>query len=412
MPKRRFKVLIETKEYGTLYLRSSLTGGDLMHLSDLQESDIDPREFTAQAVSRFVYLPDIDLEEIRSWDDSLLVNVATTWANQKKGTEWPLQDDLPPFDAFKHGYVAYSNSVYRDMRETIAQAYAPVFKGVAETFGKQFADLNRQALKSIQSGVNLLAESVLGSFRENFAHIVQSFKLEVQVGKFFENLPDLSELLQQHEKIAKAATALDEGGYRFMRYQWSLNEIARFVGIDQIDPRVRNAAITNRLLSLTRSDEFAVEMEGCFHDSSVLQPRWGIIEQALIAHRNRSYALSIPTLLAQAEGIFTDALILKDMVVRVNGKLYAKDRHGKPKLGKDGKPVQLRGLGQKVQNSKFRNDDILRDLVEFFADSLVSERNDILHGNHLAYDKAKLSVQLILSVYFLAAELTEFESES
>jgi len=391
-----------------------------MYLSELQESDADPREFTAQAVSRFVYLPDLDLEEIRLWDDDLLTNVATAWANQKERHEWPLPDNLPPFNAFKNGYVAYSNSIYRDMREAIAQAYAPVFKGVAETVGKQFADavrqqladFNRQVFQSIQSSVNLLAESVLGSLRENLANIVQSFKLEVQVGRFFENLPDFSELLKQYEKIDKAATALDEGGYRFMRYQWSLNEIAQFVGIDQIDPRVRNAAITNRLLSLTRSDEFVVEMERCFYDSSVLQPRWSIIEQALIAHQSRSYALSIPTLLAQVEGIFTDALILKNMAVRMNGKLCAKDQHGKLKLGKDGKPVQSRGLGQKVQNSKFRNDDILRDLVEFFADSLVSERNNILHGNHLTYDKAKLSVQLVLSVYFLAAEFAEFESES
>src|SRR5690606_8578329 len=119
--------------------------------------------------------------------------------------------------------------------------------------------------------------------------------------------------------------------------------------------------------------------------------------------------VAIPTLLAQVEGMFTDALILKQLVVRVNGKLCARDSSGNPKLDKNGKPVQLHGLGQKVNNSDLRNEYLLEGLADFFTAYLVSERNEIMHGSSISYNRAKLSIQLVLNVYLLAAEFADFE---
>ena len=93
-------------------------------------------------------------------------------------------------------------------------------------------------------------------------------------------------------------------------------------------------------------------------------------------------------------------------------KACAKGPDGNVKFNKKGEPVQLHGLGQKVQSSRFREDEILYDLVGFFADRLVAERNDIMHGDNLDYGRAKLSVQLMLNIYVLAAEFAEFESEN
>lgn len=412
-------IVVETEQYGALYLRPSLVVRDSLYLSRLNETGVAPREFTVQAVSRLVYFPEIGVQEVRSWDDGLLARVASTWAATKPRSEWLLSEELPPFEAFRQGHTVYADTIGRQMADSLRDIYAPAFKQSLEALdawtdalNRQLADTNRLILASVRSGVGLVAEAALGSVLENLSSIVASVTLDIDVGRLFPSLPGLSDLWPRREGLQRAAGALDEGGYRFMRGQWLLSEIAQFVGIDQVTPRVRHAAITNRLLGLTRSDDFTARSNSYFSTSGVLRRRWRIVKQAYAAHRKREYALSIPALLAQVEGMFTDALILKNMAIRQDNKLYARDSDGNLKLGRKGKPVRLHGLGQKVQNSRFREDDILRDLVGFFTSTLIPERNDIMHGSTTDYGRAKLSVQLVLSTYLLAAEFAEFEDGS
>ncbi|MCX9077474.1 MAG: hypothetical protein OIN84_05795, partial [Candidatus Methanoperedens sp.] len=173
-----------------------------------------------------------------------------------------------------------------------------------------------------------------------------------------------------------------------------------------------NAIITGKLLNTTRQAEFAEILRECFETSAILRRRWKIIKQALVAHKNRNYVLSIPTLLAQVEGIFTDALVLKGIAVRVNGRLCEKDIKGKPKLDKNNNPIPIHDLKQKVLKSNLQNEKILQALGQFFTSYLVDERNAILHGSHLTYGTAKLSVQLLLNIYLMAIEFVIFESET
>src|SRR5690606_17109414 len=193
----------------------------------------------------------------------------------------------------------------------------------------------------------------------------------------------------------------DEGGYRFLLHYWTLADINEFVGIDRVDTKIRNAIVTRKLLHFTRQADFAEMLRECFETSTVLRRRWKIIEQALVAHKNRNYVLSIPTLLAQVEGIFTDALVLKGTAVRVNGRLCEKDTTGKPKLDKHNNPIPIHDLKQKVLKSNLQNEKILQALGQFYTSYLVDERNAILHGSHLTYGTAKLSVQLLLNIYLL-----------
>lgn len=271
----------------------------------------------------------------------------------------------------------------------------------------QFTALNRAVAQSLSTE---LAESVFQPLYSNLGQFADSIHLAIPTNTFFENLPDFSELAKRFEPFGRALDALDQDGYSFM-YHWSIADIAHFIGVDSVNSRVRKAVMTTKVLALVRKREFFEEMKGYFEQSTVLKRRWHIIEEALDSHHSRKYSTSIPTLLAQVEGVFTDALVLKGLVVRIKGKLYAKDGNGNPKLDKNGKRIQLHGLGQKVQNSDLRNEDILQGLAEFFVDYVVPERNDIMHGNHTAYDKAKLSVQLILNLYLLAAAFVDFEGK-
>lgn len=415
MPYRPALIEIETEEYGTILLRSSLITRSISEIGN--PNDWSPRELTVKLLSDMIYSPSLDIEEVRSWDDSLVEKIARTWLAEKSGEKWALPEGVPFFEAMQRGYEEYIEGFYHDIQATISKAYAPLFQSINEVIQPQLANFGlqiNQSIQTIQNSINLMSETVLGGVQANINSIVDSIRIEVpkiQFGGFFENLPDFSELAKGFEKYDKAADVLDEAGYQFLFHHWTLADIAQFVGVDQVDVRVRNAAVTNRLLGMMRSDEFVKTLEACFQSSSVLRRRWRIIQQALIAHNKKNYSLSIPTLLAQVEGMFTDALVLKGIVIKVNGKVCVKDSTGKPKLNKNSKPIELHGLGQKVQNSDLTAELLLQDLAQFFTSRLIRERNDIMHGHHITYDTAKRSAELILNVYVLAAEFAEFESE-
>ena len=420
VPQRKAEpIVVQTEKYGALYLSRALTFGLFSDLSRVQKSGTDAREFTVQTILRLLCLPEMTAEEIRAWPDELLIQVARAWVTGRGESDWPMPDDLPPFQAFQHGFAAYKQRIYRDMAESIGRISMPALDqslGRFESFNaaitQQAADMSRRLAETMRSSIAEMVEASLRPVRESLAKIASSLTLTIDVGRLIPSLPDLGEIARRHEKYVRAADILDESGYPFMRLQWSFDEIVPFVGIDQRSPRVRDAAITNRLLGMTRGADFRQRLEALFANSAVLQRRWRIVQEALDAHRKRQYALSVPALLAQVEGIFTDALILKDMAIRHDGKLCARGPDGSIKLNKNGGPVELHGLGQKVQNARFHEGEMLRDLVDFFADGLVTERNDIMHGTRVGYDKARLSVQLILNVYVLAAELADFEGRS
>lgn len=406
-------ILVETNQHGIVSLRPDLTFGHMRALLELEQSGTDPREFAVQAIVALVQEPELDAEDVREWNDDLLTEMVTTWAERKLGSEWPMSDDLPHLEAFQRGFQPYVRAFFLPIQQALAEAFpaaTETFEGLlqqASGLRQALASIG-EALQSLHSSLNALMESVIAPLQQNITAIAQSFTLDLQIGSLVESLPDLSEISRRYEGLVKAIEMLDRSGYRFMREQWMVSHVAPLTGIDQIDPRVRDAVITNRLLSLTRDSHFVDELQQLILESPVLSRRWEVIEQALVAHRNRRYVLSIPVLLAQVEGVFTDALILKNMAIRVGNKLCVRDQTGNVKLDRKGQPVMLHGLGQKVQNSRFHNDPGLQDVGNYLTDSLIPERNGILHGSHLAYGRARLSVQLVLAVYVLAAEIDAF----
>jgi hypothetical protein len=185
----------------------------------------------------------------------------------------------------------------------------------------------------------------------------------------------------------------------------------KFYKAAQVDPKVRHAAITNRVLALTRSAEFEEELRYGFEHSSLLRSRWEIVQLGLKSHCRREYLLSIPALLAQIEGILADMLVAESAVVRRKGKLYAADTNGKIRRGKKGKEIEIHGLGQLVQNSRLQNDELLKGVASYIADRLVPERQPILHGRNVKYGSPKRSTQLLLVLWILAVELLDLEDE-
>ena len=172
---------------------------------------------------------------------------------------------------------------------------------------------------------------------------------------------------------------------------------------------MQEAHVTNRVLLLTRSDGFGKQLRERLLASSVLRRRWPIVDEALRAHKQRNYVLSIPPLLAQVEGIIADALILKNLVKPKGKKLLARQADGSLKRGKDGDAVELRGIGSLVTHSDFQSDLALKDTASFLTTQLVGNRNAILHGRDTSYGRAKLSAQILLVLLVLVSEVDAFE---
>lgn len=377
---------------------------------------IAPRDFTAKFLAEMVQVPHVGMTDLLGVGDTALHQLAGSWITETNSAFQNLLGVVSAFDVIQQDYSSQFSKMFGGVASILSEAYAPAFPAIEMPFDSLMginagiAGIDSLLASNMQSSLGVMAESVLGSLGTNLNLLQDMFPAPLQTGIFFENLPDITELTWRFERIEQAIETLDDDGY-FLLDHWSLANLRQLVGIDQVDGRVRSAVVTNKLLGITRHQNFLGEAQLLFSESSVLGRRWRVIEQALIAHRNRHYAISIPTLLAQIEGIFTDALVLKGAVKQDKGKLYARDLSGALKVNKKGDPIELHGLGQKVQHSDLQDEPLLHDLARFFTDHLVKGRNDIMHGRIVNYDKAKLSVQLLLYTYLLAAEFVDFESE-
>ena len=266
----------------------------------------------------------------------------------------------------------------------VNQALAPTSESHSQSFFDSLPSLN--SLNEQFIGVNTLVDLILRG--------------DVGYRK------EISEL---HDKIYNAldefeendAALLDDEGY-LLRDSWFIRTVIQLVGIHQVDHRVRAAVITNKLLGYTKKREFAESLEEHFNKTPILSRRWRIIENALDAHRNRGYLLSVPALLAQVEGILADALVMKEIVYVDNGKVYSKNY-------RNGKPRELKGmyeLANEVKKTELQENREFRMFANLLIGSLARNRNMILHGRNVDYGKANLSVKLILYILGLADEIS------
>jgi len=269
------------------------------------------------------------------------------------------------------------------------------------------------------SAVRQIGETLAGQFVPALQGLAKSYQQMVRCitfpAKFYEvvrNLPDLGklaqELLKQNEILDAILEEFERLGFpkestETLWTDWEILKLAR------VDAQVQSAVVTNSLLKLTRTEEFATAMLSELGNSPKLQRRSAIFEQALEAHLNRKYLVSIPTLLPQVEGIWEDALVMRNEVTY---------KYKDGKYGRKRKNLHLRNesaryvgtLDLKLRRTTLRDHPALRGSVQLLSDAIVPKRDEILHGRLVGYGKAKLSVQLLLVLYVLLREVRVFES--
>lgn len=229
----------------------------------------------------------------------------------------------------------------------------------------------------------------------------------IEIGNFISPLPDLGPFLDWYESGAdEGAGALGEGGFGFSQHLFTRRFLA---GMAWIAPRVRGAAVTNRLLSFVRQDAFKEELRGHYDRSSYLRRRWPIVNSALDAHLEGNYTLAIPTLLAQVEGSIGDAFVLKKSVISRGRKLYEKGSDGKPKLNKHGEPIAIPGARRLLQVGDLSTHPLLIEISDVLTNGLIDERNGILHGRDVKYPRTGLSLRTLLILLVVAPDIVAFE---
>lgn len=308
-----------------------------------------------------------------------------------------------------------SDAWRQENAKIVQEAFAPliemnkqIHKSFSQSIFLNIPPLLPQALQQKTSPTTVLPASlfeVLPSIRvlsETFRSVEQSFD---PIRKQLAGVIESSELLRKvvAEQAARDAIVLDDSGFFFRQYL-AKDDLFKLFGIERVDCRVRDAVLTNKLLDITRKEDFARDLETYFKESPILRRRWPIMEQTLETHMNRNYLLSIPLLLAQCEGVFVDALVMKEIVYVENYEVYR--RNMDPQNPKGKKLISMKKVAEEVKKSELQEDENYMLFTNYIISTLAPERNHIMHGRKHDYNKAKLSVKLLLNTWCLANEIS------
>ncbi len=433
-------LLIEanTPETGSITLRT-LTLGDFGFFEHLVKRDPPPRHFVVALLVHQIESTLFDVHTIQSWSDSTLQILVTIWLqNVLRGTFLVDAGD-DPFEQAKTAtrqYLEVSKQRLQELiralgptdkvLENVRQFASNIGQNIATTVGAAqtslrvaevlaaFGETQRQVvLRSLDGFQNfataaaLLVKNVGTAITAQLEQFSQTLQLTYQPVNFVARLPNIASIIKNWEDLYRATEALDATGYGFASNLITVEFARAFV---HVPPRVRAAAVTNRMLGMTRGDHFFNSVMEVMEPSLMLKRRSPIVLRALEAHQARDYVVSIPLLLTQIEGTFADMMILKQHVIPKGNKLYVRAPMGGPKLDSRGKPIPLNGLGPLVNHANFTTHPAVQSLCDHLASAVIPARNGVLHGRNTSYARAKLSTELALLVFMLSTELTFFEN--
>lgn len=453
-------IQIET-HIGPLCLQTHLSLEDLDALAEPARSGLSDRDFVALLLTRVIRRPSLSQTEISEWDDETLALVALTWA-ENENSDLAIDPDAPLLTALRNGFVdlyrrtvelrnrrtaAAWSSLSPPLRVPIPKVYVPLLpKGYVEAITRAaqlVKPVDRSILDAVKIAQQVASHRLFSELARWNTHIISDYSrlimslspvlsaADISVARigelfadsarqWFDALPDIGAMVA--ERLALDAQQLDwfirqiragevfeETGYPILSDYADSKHVAIALAVDDVDPKVRSAVMTNRLLAVTKATPFRESLAHSFAATSLLHRRWRIVEPALDAHRKREYTLAIPALFAQVEGMFVDVLILRGSVIREGGKLWAVSG-GQKRHNRKGEPIELHGLRQAIQNSDLTESPLIEPMAHALMDHLFADRNDVMHGRKTDYDKAKTSVSLVLVAAILAALFSHLEA--
>lgn len=220
------------------------------------------------------------------------------------------------------------------------------------------------------TGLSEALETITKSYQQQLAtQIATSFDFSSYFNSFLHDaLEPLSDLTEQYREI-------EESDFEF---KWLSNvKHGAFMQLYREYREEGNEAAAELLAAQLRDEEDIEGFKEYFQSFDEYEQRQAIIDEALDAHAEGRYALSIPTLLTQLDGVFIDTAL--DIGL------------WRPDADVTGVAVVGKGEGSPRHISEI--DEEFRD---YYRSRLWPNRVDILHGKRADYaDDELLSAKLI-----------------
>jgi hypothetical protein len=221
-------------------------------------------------------------------------------------------------------------------------------------------------IRSLSSGL----AQMMAQFESSVAHLSKVFR---------PSWPDAQAIADAFAEADEGKSHLDDHGYGFVVADWgiaTLREIAR--------ERPQARELHRAFLELTRHDKWATDFLGRVENSPTLSRRHRILRAAHQAHLDRNYALSVPVLYAQLEGVLTDLLVLEGRARRKGHKVHKRSGG------------ELTGLAKKAKHYSRGEAAAQAFVTREVLEDLSPDRNAVLHGSKTGYRQASRSARLLL----------------
>jgi hypothetical protein len=365
-------------------VRMKLRGDDRVALRTLSVNDVavltgmlglPPIELALQILAHQAEdLPDA-LAVLGELPRPTLLRLARTWASQP-GTFGAAPNNIRSFDAFKTVAVEKVDEWERPIRELSARLSRSIAPAIIPVFpAKLKAELVK--IEATSQCITMMVEQQVGRITDELTKITDEI-----TASFRANLPDLSALQKAVDEAKKGKEHLDIHGYGFAVFDASLSGL-RQIARERPDSRKIHRAFLER----SRDPDFGLQLIGRVTQSSSLARREADLRAALKAHVNREYALSVPCLYAQLEGILTDLLVIEGLARRRGMKAF-------PTAGTN----ELVGLKKKAHEYGQKAAPMRDFVTASILGRLSAERNAVLHGSKTSYLQANRSARLLLLV--------------
>lgn len=202
--------------------------------------------------------------------------------------------------------------------------------------------------------------------------------------------PEIQEWLNPLIEIQKTLKAIKDFQqkpiYKHFEFNWlTFLTFDQMLTLLKMHKKGKDDEIKKMLLDASRNQSFLQNFLRDLSGIRIFKPRLRVLEQALRAHVDGKFALSIPCMLAQIEGVLWDIAHKKGFAV------------GTTIITSKGKQVSVKGAYLLVDQTPLY--DLMTDyLAEFFLQKIYTRafRHSVLHGRNPNYDNAEDSMKLVM----------------
>ena len=231
-----------------------------------------------------------------------------------------------------------------------------------------------------------------------------------EINYIINQLPELIDKIKERSKLIDDFHNNLENDLKENRLDFTLDILSYPDFIELISKNPDNSL--ELIHQYTITDKFLENILDLYNKLNINQKRLKIIKEAIILHQKEYYAGAITLLYSQIEGIITDILIEKKLIV-VNNEKFLKYLNEKPIKNKNNQSLEIIGMKDKIIHGKniieikdfLENLDAYQLVLDNKKFDIVTFRNKVMHGNNVDFANKLQSTQLIMWLFGLLVRL-------